>query len=104
ALHRQQEGMAERLDVLNGLELFDGRRSFIVYMAAIACYKLDGLEQAAGSLAFPDVAETTAPQRLKKAVSRYRFAIACSRFQHPLVPAKAIRRPAARIAARTSTS
>src|SRR5579883_873052 len=88
--------MAERLDVLDGLEFRDGRRGFSMHLAAIALDELDRLEQASGSLAFPDFAETTSPQRLKQAISRYRFAIAFSRFQHPLVLAKAIRRPAAR--------
>ena len=75
ALHRQQERMAKRLDVLNGLQFFDSRHSVAEQEAAFALDKLDGLVQTSGSLTLPDLSETTTPQWFDQPIARYRFPI-----------------------------
>jgi hypothetical protein len=69
ALHREQEGMAYRLDTLDGVQFFFGGHRAGIERVGIAVDKLDGFEKAARSFALPYFAETTPAQRLEQAVS-----------------------------------
>src|SRR5437867_3478943 len=59
AVHRQQEGMANGLYMLNGAEFFLGANAVIAQPVEIAIDELDGLEDAAGGFAFPDLPKTS---------------------------------------------
>ena len=75
AIDRQQEGVANRLDVLNGPELVFGMFADAAQSVEVAVDKLDGLEDAAGGLALPDFAEAAVAQQFQQAIARNRLSI-----------------------------
>ena len=63
ALQRKQKGMTQRLDVLEGPEFLFGTVEVVAEEVAVGTAdELDGLVQAAGGLALPDLAEAAAAQ------------------------------------------
>ena len=76
AVDAEQEGMAEGLDVLQSAQLLLGAGgAAVVEVVGVAADELDGLEKAAGGLAFPDLAEAAAAQRLDEPVAGDRFGV-----------------------------
>src|SRR5439155_21882470 len=75
ALQRQEEGVADRLDQLQGAEFLLGGGGVAVEAVEVAENELDGLGQAAGGLALPDLAEAAAAQRLQEAVTGDRLGV-----------------------------
>jgi len=69
AVHRQQERVADRLDVLEGAQLLGGAVGGVAEVAAPARDELDRLDEATGRFALPDLAEAAFAQRLEQAVA-----------------------------------
>jgi hypothetical protein len=69
-VQRQDERVADVLDALQRGRLLRGRRGRPPGIALGRADELDGLEQAAGDLALPDLAEAAATQRLDEPVAR----------------------------------
>ncbi len=65
AVQRQDEGMADGFDQLQGFAFLVGRSVLLVLVG----HELDGLVQAAGRLALPDFAEAAATQRFDQAIT-----------------------------------
>ncbi len=75
AVHRQQKRMANRLDMLDGPQLFLGPNAVVVQAVEVAINELDRLENAARRLALPDFAKTPRTQRFDQAITSYGFGI-----------------------------
>src|SRR5579862_185161 len=78
--------MADILDVLNGLQLFVGLGGITADAIHVAVDKLDGLEKAARSAAFPNLAEATAAERRDQSVTRNRLCVGLFGERHPRCP------------------
>ncbi len=70
ALEGEEEGVADALDALDGLALLGGEAGAGV---GVAADELDGLIEAAGGLALPNLAEAAAAERLDQPVAGQRL-------------------------------
>ena len=70
AFEGEEEGVADALDALDGFPFLGGEAAAGV---GVAADELDGLEEAAGGLALPDLAEAAAAQRLDEPVAGQRL-------------------------------
>ena len=75
AVDRADERVADLLDALEGLQLLLGAGAVDVEGVEVAVDELDGLEDAAGGLALPDLAEAAGAERLDQAVAGDRFGV-----------------------------
>src|SRR5262249_55484800 len=74
AIDGKQEGMADGLDVLDRPQLFLGGAGAVGFEAVkIAVNEFDGLEDAAGGFAFPDLTKSAAAKRFQKLIPRKGF-------------------------------
>src|SRR5205807_1356947 len=69
-------GVADLLDAVEGVELLLGPDALDVEGVEVAVDELDGLEQAAGRLALPDLAEAAVANRFNEPVALQRLGIA----------------------------
>src|SRR5262249_50269665 len=69
AVQGEDERVADGLDALDGMQLFEGTIGARVEGTLLAVDELDGLGQAAGGLALPDLAEAAAAERFEQAVA-----------------------------------
>ena len=84
AVHGQDEGVADFLDAVEGLQLLLGARPIGVQRVEVAVDELDGLEQAAGRLAFPGFAKAAAAEGLDEAIPGNRLRIGLAYETHVL--------------------
>ncbi len=70
AFEGEEEGMADALDALDGFSFLGGETAAGV---GVAADELDGLVEAAGGLALPDLTEAAAAQRLQEPVAGERL-------------------------------
>ncbi len=82
AVHGEDEGMADFLDAVEGVQLLFGPGAVDVERIEVAEDELDRLEQAARRLAFPDFAEAAAAERLDQAIARDRLRIGLAHNTH----------------------
>ncbi len=83
AVHAQQEGVAQGLDVLQGAQFLLGAGgAAVVQVVVVAADELDRLEEAAGGLAFPDLSEAAAAERFHEPVAGDRFGVGRPRGVH----------------------
>src|SRR5207302_1712655 len=75
AVERADEGVADLLDALQGVEFLFSAGAVHVERVEVAVDELDGLEQAARRLALPDFAEAAAAQGLDQAIPGYRLGV-----------------------------
>src|SRR5438270_2896811 len=91
--------MVDRLDALEGLELLIGAGVLVaerVGLAELAVDDLDGLEQPAGGLAFPDLAETADAQPLDEAVAGDGLGVGFDADSHTTIPRRSADGPLGR--------
>ena len=86
AFEREDERMADGLDALEGLEFLLGALAVLAGGVEVAVDELDGLEQAAGGLGFPDFAEAAAAQPLDQPVAGDRFGLGFDANGHTMNP------------------
>src|SRR5262245_18978399 len=86
AVKRANEWMADFLDAVERLHFLFGADAFDVERIEIAVDDLDGFGEAAGGLAFPDFAESTAAQRLDQAISRDGLGVRLPNPTHGVLP------------------
>ncbi len=75
AIHREDEGMADLLHAVQRVQFLFGAGAIDVEGVEVAENELDGLEQAAGRLAFPCLAKAAAAQRLDESIPGDRFRV-----------------------------
>src|SRR5262249_21959633 len=76
------ERVADLADAVQGALLLLGAGGVDVERVEVAEDELDGLEQPAGGLTLPDLAEAAAAQRLDQAVARQGFAVGLAQKAH----------------------
>jgi hypothetical protein len=82
AFQREDVGVADGLDAREGLELLLGAVAVVAGGAEVAEDELDGLVQAAGGLALPDLAKAAAADPLQEAVAGDRFGVVFDPHRH----------------------
>src|SRR5207248_1177262 len=84
-VHRHDEGMADLLDTVEGLEFLLGADALVVQRVEVAEDEFNSLEEAAGGLAFPGLAEAAAAEGLDQAIAGDRLRVGFSDEAHELV-------------------
>src|SRR5262249_2972921 len=82
ALQREDEGVADGDDPLQGLELLAGAGGVVVGGFQVAVDELDRLEQAAGGFGLPDLPEAAPAQALDQPVAGERLGHAFDAYRH----------------------
>ncbi len=88
AVHRQQERMTDGADVFEGLQLQFGVDAFGVEAVGLVADELDRLEEAAGRLTLPDLAEAALAERFEESVAGQGFRLRLQKQRHPRGPRK----------------
>src|SRR5262249_45209868 len=85
-------GVADGLDAAEGLQLLLGALAVVAGGGEVAEDELDGLEEAAGGLALPDLAEAAAAEALDEPVFGDRLGVAFDPARHGCIPGVTSRR------------
>ncbi len=74
-VHREQKRVADGFDMLDRAKFFLGADTIVAEAIKVPINKLDGLENAARGLAFPDFAKASRAKRFEESIPANRFRV-----------------------------